>query len=166
MKRNYDKAYFRDRLAALRQALPDVAITTDVITGFPGETEEEFREGYEFIEEMEFSQLHVFPFSKRSGTPAAKMAGQLTNELKQARARELIALSDRLAVNYRTKFIGHTLSVIPEVVYEDTTDNALLLGHSDNYLPVVFAGDPGLIGSICQVRLDRVQADLTFGTLI
>ncbi len=163
MKRNYDKAFFRERIARVREALPDVAITTDVITGFPGETDAEFREGYEFIEEMQFSQLHVFQFSKRTGTPAAKMAGQLSNEVKHDRSRKLIELSNRLAVDYRTKFIGEVLSVIPEVVYGDAS---LLLGHSDNYIPIVFAGNPALIGTVCAVRLDRAQSDISYGTLI
>lgn len=166
MKRNYNTAQFSEKLAEVRAIMPEIAITTDVITGFPGETDEDYLNGYRFIKEMSFSELHVFPYSKRTGTPAALMSGQITNEVKHERAMELIELSNKLAFAYRSRFVGDVLSVIPEVLQDKQLINFELRGHSDNYIPVVFAGDSSLIGTICQVRLEKVSANFCRGRLV
>jgi threonylcarbamoyladenosine tRNA methylthiotransferase MtaB len=166
MKRNYDTAEFREKLAEVRAILPDIAITTDIITGFPGETDAEYNNGYRFIEEMRFAELHVFPYSARSGTPAALMPDQLTNEVKHERATALIKLSNQLAVAYRQQFVGRTLSVIPEVSQDERLDSGEILGHSENYIPVVFVGEKSLIGEVCSVYLEVVSANLCYGRLI
>ena len=94
--------------------MPDVAITTDVIVGFPGETEEMFREGYKFMEQMKFSEMHVFPYSKRTGTPAARMEDQVDEEIKNARVHELIDLSEKMQLGLCTEICWASLEVIPE----------------------------------------------------
>ncbi|CAM5195875.1 tRNA (N(6)-L-threonylcarbamoyladenosine(37)-C(2))-methylthiotransferase OS=Ureibacillus acetophenoni OX=614649 GN=SAMN05877842_102254 PE=4 SV=1 [Ureibacillus acetophenoni] len=101
MRRKYTMDFFAERLEKLNDALPDLAITSDVIVGFPGETEEEFMETYNFIAKYKFAELHVFPFSKRTGTPAARMEDQIDEDVKNERVHRLITLNDQLAKEYR-----------------------------------------------------------------
>ncbi|ERI07989.1 tRNA (N(6)-L-threonylcarbamoyladenosine(37)-C(2))-methylthiotransferase MtaB [Aneurinibacillus aneurinilyticus] len=164
MRRKYTTDEFRRKIEQLHQALPDVAITTDIIVGFPGETEEMYENGYRFIEEMKFAELHVFPYSKRSGTPAARMEDQVDEEVKNRRVHELIALSDKLALEYSGKFVGDVLEVIPEEPYKEAPDSGLYVGHSDNYLKLVFEANESLVGKICKVRLDEPGSEYCKGT--
>ncbi|MED0671550.1 tRNA (N(6)-L-threonylcarbamoyladenosine(37)-C(2))-methylthiotransferase MtaB [Aneurinibacillus aneurinilyticus] len=164
MRRKYTTDEFRRKIEQLHQALPDVAITTDIIVGFPGETEEMYENGYRFIEEMKFAELHVFPYSKRSGTPAARMEDQVDEEVKNRRVHELIALSDKLALEYSVKFVGDVLEVIPEEPYKEAPDSGLYVGHSDNYLKLVFEANESLVGKICKVRLDEPGSEYCKGT--
>lgn len=164
MRRKYTTDEFRRKIEQLHQALPDVAITTDIIVGFPGETEEMYENGYRFIEEMKFAELHVFPYSKRSGTPAARMEDQVDEEIKNRRVHELIALSDKLALEYSGKFVGDVLEVIPEEPYKEAPDSGLYVGHSDNYLKLVFEANESLVGKICKVRLDEPGSEYCKGT--
>ena len=106
MRRKYTMEFFAERLVTLKEAFPGLAVTSDVIVGFPGETEEEFMETYNFIKEHQFSELHVFPYSKRTGTPAARMDDQIDEEVKNERVHRLIALSDQLAKEYASQFEG------------------------------------------------------------
>src|SRR5690606_24609573 len=115
-------------------------ITTDVIVGLPGETEEMFREGYRFMEQMQFSEMHVFPYSKRTGTPAARMEDQIEEEIKNERVHELIDLSERMQLAYAKKYVGEVLEVIPERTYKGAPDSGLMMGYSDNYINLVFPG--------------------------
>ncbi len=143
-KTNATKIYngiFRESdLDRLKEALPGLAVTSDVIVGFPGETEEEFMETYNFIKENQFSELHVFPYSKRTGTPAARMEDQVDEEVKNERVHRLIALSDQLAKEYASRFEGEVLEVIPEETFKDGDREGLYEGYTDNYLKVVFPG--------------------------
>lgn len=164
MRRKYTTDEFRRKIEQLHQALPDVAITTDIIVGFPGETEEMYENGYRFIEEMKFAELHVFPYSKRSGTPAARMEDQVDEEVKNRRVHELIALSDKLALEYSGKFVGDVLEVIPEEPYKEAPDSGLYVGHSDNYLKLVFEANESLVGKICKIRLDEPGSEYCKGT--
>ncbi len=166
MKRNYNTKQFSEKIAEVRGILPRIAITTDIITGFPGETEEEYQLGYHYIEEMKFSELHIFPYSQRRGTPAALMPDQLSNESKHERARELIKLSDKLALAYRKSYVGETVKVIPEFSQGEQLVSGELFGHSDNYIPVIFTGDSSLVGEVCLVRLESTSAKLSYGRLI
>ena len=104
MRRKYTMAHFSERLQKLHKALPGLAVTSDVIVGFPGETEEEFQETYDFIVKHQFSELHVFPYSMRTGTPAARMTDQVDEEIKNDRVHRLIELSNQLAKDYASKF--------------------------------------------------------------
>src|SRR5690606_24234212 len=106
MRRKYTTAEYADTIRRLHQVLPDVAITTDVIVGFPGETEEMFERGYRYMEELGFAQLHVFPYSKRTGTPAARMEDQVDEAVKHRRVQALIALSERMQLAYAEPFVG------------------------------------------------------------
>lgn len=164
MRRKYTTEEYRQKIAEVRQALPDLAITTDVIVGFPGETDEQFMEATKVIEEIAFAELHVFPYSKRTGTPAAKMEGQVTEQVKHERSQKLIQLSNSLSLRYRTIFIDKQLSVIPERVFNEGAEESLLIGYSDNYIPIVFTGNRELIGALCKVQLLEVGADHCHGT--
>lgn len=153
MRRKYTMEFFADRLVQLRKALPDLAITSDVIVGFPGETEEEFMETYRFIQEYKFSELHVFPYSQRTGTPAARMEDQIDEEVKNERVHRLIALNDQLAKEYASNFEGELLEIIPEERFKQNEETGLLEGYTDNYLKVVIPGDDSLIGKIVKVKI-------------
>ena len=133
MNRKYDKAQFLSKLKAIRNACPDVAFTTDVIVGFPGETEEEFQETFEFIQECDFNMLHVFPFSSREGTVAAKLPNQIDPKAKKERCLKLIDLSDKLWDKYTDKFVGKEVEVLIEQ-YDEKQNCSI--GHTTNYLEV------------------------------
>lgn len=153
MRRKYTMAFFAERLDRLREALPHLAITSDVIVGFPGETEEEFMETYNFIRDHRFSELHVFPYSKRTGTPAARMKDQVPEEVKNERVHRLIELNDQLAKQYASTFEDEVLEVIPEEKYKLEPESGLYEGYSDNYLKVVFAADESMVGKIVRVKI-------------
>ncbi|WP_338451568.1 tRNA (N(6)-L-threonylcarbamoyladenosine(37)-C(2))-methylthiotransferase MtaB [Niallia oryzisoli] len=155
MRRKYTMASFAERLRKLRVIMPDLAVTSDVIVGFPGETEEEFMETYNFIKEHQFSELHVFPYSKRTGTPAARMEDQVDEEVKNERVHRLIALSDQLAKEYASKFEGQVLEVIPEEEFKEAAGNGLYVGYTDNYLKVVFPATEEMVGEIVKVKIDK-----------
>ncbi|MEK5441778.1 MULTISPECIES: tRNA (N(6)-L-threonylcarbamoyladenosine(37)-C(2))-methylthiotransferase MtaB [unclassified Fredinandcohnia] len=155
MRRKYTMEFFAERLTKLRQALPGLAITSDVIVGFPGETEEEFMETYNFINEHKFSELHVFPYSKRTGTPAARMEDQIDEEVKNERVHRLISLSDQLAKEYASNYEGEVLEVIPEEIDKDDPASGLYIGYTDNYLKVKFDATEDMIGKIVKVKITK-----------
>ncbi|MFC5542096.1 MAG: tRNA (N(6)-L-threonylcarbamoyladenosine(37)-C(2))-methylthiotransferase MtaB [Bacilli bacterium] len=154
MRRKYTMAFFAERLNKLKEALPDLAITSDIIVGFPGETEEEFMETYNFVKEHKFAELHVFPYSKRTGTPAARMENQIDEEVKNERVHRLITLNDQLAKEYASRFEGEVLEVIPEEHVKEFGPN-MLAGYTDNYLRVVFEGSSDLIGKLVKVKITK-----------
>jgi threonylcarbamoyladenosine tRNA methylthiotransferase MtaB len=141
MRRKYTTAEFAEKIRQLHAAMPGVAITTDVIVGFPGETEEMFENGFRFMEEMGFAEMHVFPYSKRTGTPAARMEEQVDEEIKNERVHRLIDLSEQMQLLYAAPFVGQVLDVIPERDYKGAPGTGLIMGYSGNYLQLVFEGD-------------------------
>lgn len=163
MRRKYTMEHFSERITKLHETLPDVAITSDVIVGFPGETEEEFQETYDFIVKHKFSELHVFPYSSRIGTPAARMDDQIDEEIKNERVHKLIALSDQLAKEYASKFEDEVLEVIPEEKGEKPNT---LVGYADNYMKVEFEGSEDLIGQIIKVKIQKADYPLNYGKAI
>ncbi|MBB5150027.1 tRNA (N(6)-L-threonylcarbamoyladenosine(37)-C(2))-methylthiotransferase MtaB [Ureibacillus thermosphaericus] len=154
MRRKYTMDFFAERLNKLKEALPNLAITSDIIVGFPGETEEEFMETYNFVAEHKFAELHVFPYSKRTGTPAARMENQIDEEVKNERVHRLITLNDQLAKEYASRFEGEVLEVIPEEHVKEFGPN-MLAGYTDNYLRVVFEGTADLIGKLVKVKITK-----------
>lgn len=136
MNRKYDLAYFKQKMEQIREIRPDISLTTDIIVGFPSETEEDFQDTLSFVREVQFSKVHVFPYSRRSGTVAADMAEQVSGDVKKDRVRRLLALSKELETEYMKKFIGKTLPVLMEV---NRTDYSL--GHTSNYLLVKVPGE-------------------------
>ena len=153
MRRKYSTEFFAERLERLREVLPDLAITSDVIVGFPGETEEEFMETYNFIKDHRFSELHVFPYSKRTGTPAARMEDQVDEDVKNDRVHRLISLSEQIAKEYASSYENEVLEVIPEEPFEG--GEGLYQGYSDNYLKVVFPATEDMVGKIVKVKITK-----------
>ncbi|MCM2591830.1 tRNA (N(6)-L-threonylcarbamoyladenosine(37)-C(2))-methylthiotransferase MtaB [Rossellomorea marisflavi] len=151
MRRKYTMEFFAERLEKLKKALPGLAVTSDVIVGFPGETEEEFMETYNFIKDQKFSELHVFPYSQRTGTPAARMDDQIDEEVKNERVHRLINLSDQLAKEYASRFENEVLEVIPE----EQVDGDLYVGYTDNYLKVIFPASEEMIGKLVKVKITK-----------
>jgi threonylcarbamoyladenosine tRNA methylthiotransferase MtaB len=166
MRRKYTTAEFADKIERIHRIMPGVAITTDVIVGFPGETEEMFQSGYRFMEQMKFSEMHVFPYSKRTGTPAARMLDQVDEEIKNARVHELIDLSEKMQLAYAKQFVGQVLEVIPEGNFKGAGDRGILMGYSDNYLQLVFEGDRSQIGKICHVKVAEPGVNENKGTQV
>ncbi len=155
MRRKYTMEFFGERLDRLREALPDLAITSDVIVGFPGETEEEFMETYNFIRDHRFAELHVFPYSMRTGTPAARMTDQIDENIKNERVHRLIELNDQLAKEYASKYEDEVLEVIPEEKYKLDPESGLYEGYTDNYLKVVFNADESMVGKLVRVKITK-----------
>lgn len=153
MRRHYTLEEYEEKVNKIREALPRIALTTDVIVGFPQETEEEFEEAYRFIEHIGYSELHVFPYSKRKNTPAARMDGQVDERIKSERVKKLIALSKQLHLNYAKQFVNE----IVEVIFEEKFGEDRLIGHSSNYLKVNVKTDPKYISKVCKVRITDVN---------
>jgi threonylcarbamoyladenosine tRNA methylthiotransferase MtaB len=133
MNRHYDTRQFTEKIEAIRRIVPDIAITTDVIVGFPGETDELFEETVHTIRRLNFAEMHVFPYSVRTRTPAAKMKAQIDPQIKKARVHKLIELSDHLKSLYYQKFNGCILEVLIE---NQETKTGLYYGHTSNYMLV------------------------------
>jgi threonylcarbamoyladenosine tRNA methylthiotransferase MtaB len=155
MRRKYTMEFFAERIEMLKKALPGLAVTSDVIVGFPGETEEEFMETYNFIKEHKFSELHVFPYSKRTGTPAARMTDQIDEDVKNERVHRLIELSNQLAKEYASQFENDVLEVIPEEIYKEDPESGLYVGYSDNYMKVIFPATEDMIGKLVKVKITK-----------
>ena len=132
MDRKYTKDEYEDKINKLREARPNINLTTDVIVGFPGETEEDFLECVDYCKKIGFSKIHVFPFSKREGTKAAGMSNQLDNTIKKQRARRLIEIDDKLQKEYNDKFLGTKVNVLVEEVIDGKS-----VGHTENFLKVI-----------------------------
>jgi threonylcarbamoyladenosine tRNA methylthiotransferase MtaB len=136
MRRNTTQADFSVLVAAARERIPDLSITTDVIVGFPGETEEEFAISKTFVEAMEFARLHVFRYSKRPGTPAARMREQVSTDAKKERSAQMQALSDEMEQRFARCFTGQRVPVLWEQVTGATEDGFVNVGYTDNYIRV------------------------------
>ena len=131
MNRKYDLKYYEDKINRIRSIRPDISITTDIIVGFPYETDDLFEYTLEFAKKMNFSKIHVFPYSKREGTSAAIMPNQVDDKIKKMRVKKLMELSDKLEKEYYDKFKGKDLDILIE-----ECDNNVSIGHTSNYLMV------------------------------
>lgn len=131
MNRKYDKDYFINRIKEIRKIRPNISITTDIIVGFPGETEELFQETLAFARKIKFTKIHVFPYSRRAGTKADLMENQVLESIKKERVKRLINLGNQLEREYLDSFIGKQVLVLVE-----TNDEVSSIGHTGNYLKV------------------------------
>lgn len=159
MNRKYDTEKYRQAAATLRKYLPKVALTTDIIVGFPGETEEDFRESYAFAEEIGFAKIHVFPYSPKRGTPAAARKDQLLNAVKAERSHTLIQLSDRMAAD----FLADAVGTDAEVLYERAVGEGIYEGHTTNYMKVHGRSEVDLTNRICKTHITRAEGEMLFG---
>jgi threonylcarbamoyladenosine tRNA methylthiotransferase MtaB len=166
MRRKYTTAEFGEKIEKIHAIFPDVAITTDVIVGFPGETEEMFQNGYRFMERMKFAEMHVFPYSKRTGTPAARMEDQIDEEVKNERVHRLLDLSEKMQLEYAQQFVGQVLDVIPEGRWKEAPGQGLLHGYTDNYLNVVFPGSDDLLRKLVRVKVEQPGVNEVKGAFV
>lgn len=150
MGRKYNVDDFINKVNRIREVRPNIAITTDVIVGFPGETQEEFLETYNFIKKVDFAELHVFPFSPREGTKAYSMPNQVKHEIKAERVDTLIKLSDELQTKFKSKFLGQELEVILE---ERNKKTSLLGGFTSNYIKLEADLPDEYIGKIHKIKV-------------
>ena len=162
MHRPYSLAEYESAVCQARDAIPDLSITTDILVGFPGEGEDEFEEGYRFCERMGFAAIHVFPYSKRPGTAAATMPGQIDAGVKKQRSSRMMALSKRSAGHFRSEFLGRTMMVL----WEDKSGDGLWSGHTANYLRVYAKGDERLAGKMLAVLIAEEYADGLRGEIV
>jgi threonylcarbamoyladenosine tRNA methylthiotransferase MtaB len=149
MSRRYGTTEYKQVVSLIRERVPDTAITTDVIVGFPGETDDEFEESYRFCQRMEFARIHVFPFSARSGTVAAQMPGQVDSETKKRRSDSMLTLAEESARNFRQRFSGRTMTVL----WEQRTGEGIWSGVTGNYLRVFTESKEDLSNRLTPVRL-------------
>lgn len=162
MHRPYDTARFQALLKDIRAQVPDVAITTDIIVGFPGETEEDFATTLEFARQCGFAKMHIFPYSKRKGTPAESMPDQVDEAVKSERAARLAAVDEELHQEMLQSMLGKT----EEVLFEQPADVGYMEGLCGPYLRVVVPASPELAGEICQVKITGVQDDWLRGEIL
>jgi threonylcarbamoyladenosine tRNA methylthiotransferase MtaB len=153
MRRNYDTAFFEQRLSAARRRLPDAALGTDLIVGFPGETDASFERSLNFLERLPLTYLHVFPYSTRAGTPAADMPGQLSSQTKKDRSRIARDLGSTMKREFYRGQVGRRVSVLVERASEKET--GFVRGYSENYVPVTLPGSTGLINRDVAVGIQR-----------
>ena len=132
MNRKYTKAEYLEKINKLKNVRPEINLTTDVIVGFPTETEEEFLECVDYCKEVGFSKIHVFPYSMREGTKAASMSGQIPNNIKKNRTRQLIDIDNDLQLKFNEKFIGTSVNVLIEEIVDGKS-----IGHTQNFLKVI-----------------------------
>lgn len=155
MHRRYTADEFRELVKVLQTKIPHVAITTDVMVGFPGETEEEHHNSMAFVEEMGFAALHVFKYSPRTGTKAALYSGQLSPQTKEKRSKQMIALGNRLQEQFACSFLGQTFGVLVEKM----TEEGIWEGHTSNYLKVRFPYPKDVRGQIIPVKLTQYTGE-------
>ncbi len=159
MKRKYNTARYLEGVGLLNRWFPGCAVTTDMIVAFPGETEAEFAESLAFIRKCGFAGMHIFPYSRRPGTPADKMPGQHDNSTKEARSRAAIAVAEEMSLAYRKALTGTEL----EVLFEED-DGAYCTGHAPNYVKV-YAPGAGLHNQLRRMRITGVFRDGVLGEL-
>ena len=158
--RKYDLDFFFNKIAEIRNIRPGIAISTDVIVGFPGESEELFEKTIDTCRKLEFSKLHVFPYSERRGTKASRMDNKLPGNIKKERAKKLIEVSHQLEINYMNKFVGKE----EEVLIEEYKDG-YSYGHTSNFLYVKVLGELQH-NEFCNVLIDSVQYPYCIGKII
>ena len=162
MHRPYDTARFTQLLQQIRAQVPDVAITTDIIVGFPGETEEDFATTLAFAEKCGFAKMHIFPYSKRKGTPAEKMPNQVDEAVKGERAARLAAVDEKLHQAMLKQMVGKT----EEVLFEQPVDAVYMEGLCGPYLRVVVPGTEELSNTIAKVRITGIVEDWLTGEIV
>lgn len=161
MNRKYDTKYFLDKISLLRNIRPELSITTDLIVGFPHETDECFEETLNTLEKAEFAKIHVFPFSLRNGTKAEEMKENFVKDnIKKERVNKVLELSKKLENKYYQKFIGKTLDIIVETSKGDKT-----IGHTENYIPVKISKDIEE-GKLITVKIEKVDGIIVKGTAL
>lgn len=164
MNRKYDTASYLEKIAKLREAVPDVSITSDIIVGFPGETEEDFEGTLNILEKVRYDMIFSFIYSPRSGTPAAEMENQIPHEVSTSRFERMLALQNKISDERNERFLGRTVRVL----VEDTSKSnpGMLTGRGDAVRPIHFAGDRSMIGEFKNVKITRATTFCLEGEII
>lgn len=163
MNRPYDQAFYLDLCRRLRERIPDLAISTDIMVGFPGEDEEAFQNTCKVVEAAEYCRAHIFRYSPRPDTPAEAMDDQVPEPVKTERSQRLQALCKQVQLRYASRFIGKVERVLVEA---RSKLSGLMTGTSDHYLQVEFAGSPNLVGQLVYVRIVDVSPEGVMGELV
>jgi len=169
MRRHYNTEFFRRLLVDVRERIPEVAITTDIMVGFPGESDEHFQHACTFVREMQFSALHVFKYSPRRGTPAADFSDQVDPRVKEKRSRQLIAIGHELARSFATQYLGQTVSVLVEQPVDSTPESpsdVIYEGLTDNYVRVFFPAQDKDKGQLVAVKIAAASGTGLNGRII
>ncbi|WP_069649307.1 tRNA (N(6)-L-threonylcarbamoyladenosine(37)-C(2))-methylthiotransferase MtaB [Caloranaerobacter ferrireducens] len=164
MNRKYTTEEYLSIVKLIRKYMPDVGLTTDIIVGFPGETDEEFEETYNFVKEVGFSRIHVFKYSPREGTPAAKFKNQVDGTVKTERSRKLIELGEKLNKTFNERFVGKIMDVLFEE--EVKGQPGLMEGYTTNYIRVEAKGDISIEGKILPVKMNRISGENLIGEIV
>ncbi len=164
MNRKYDTAAYLENVEAIKEAFEAPSFTTDVIVGFPGETDQEFEETFDFVQKVGFAKIHVFQYSPKKGTPAAEMKCQVNGNVKHERSERLIALSDKMEQDYYASLLGKEFTVLFEGFSASNED--YIEGLSERYVRVAVPKEEQLIGNLRQVHFERIEGDLVYGRLV
>ena len=164
MNRKYTAADYKRAVNTLRRFMPDVSLTTDVIVGFPGESKEEFQETYEFLKDIKLNKMHIFKYSKRTGTKAATMPFQVDGNLKEERSKQLLDLSSILEKEFMEKFVGRDMMVLYEESHGEKENH--YVGYTKNYIKVVTESCEDLSGKIVKTHLTSVEEENMIGKLM
>lgn len=164
MNRRYSKEEYKEIVDMLRGAIKDVSITTDIIVGFPGETEEEFKETYEFLKDISLTKMHIFKYSPRKGTKAAAMKDQIHGTIKEERSKKLIELNEKNEETFMKEMIGKTL----EVLFEEKVsgEENIYTGYTPNYIKTICESNEDLIGQIKKVYIKEISKDNFIGEIL
>ena len=152
MNRKYDTKYFLDKINEIRKIRPNISITTDLIVGFPDETEEDFNNTYAFLKKINFSKIHVFPYSRRKGTVADLMDNQVDEKIKKERVKKILELSKKLEESYMNNFLNSDLDILVEK-YED----GYVFGHASNYIGVKVKGNVSDVNKIISITPNKIE---------
>ena len=163
MNRKYSTREYGEIVEIIRKHMPQAGITTDIIVGFPEETEEEFEDTLDFVKKIGFSRIHVFKYSPRVGTPAAEYKEQINGNIKNQRSETLISLGDEMMKEFNNEFIGKGLSVLFE---EESRDGQFIEGYTTNYIRVKSKLDKAYLGQIADVRINSQEEDYLIGDII
>ena len=166
MARRTSRRAFRQLVDYARDHIPDLNLSTDMILGFPGETEFDFEQSLDYVREIGFSRLHAFSYSPRPGTTAARMPDQIQNSVKKERTRQMIELGKSLSLTFHQRFDGQTRQVLWETNIGANKNGLLWSGYSDNYIRVTAAGTGDIFNSVTPTRLHQARADGVAGTII
>ena len=164
MNRKYTKEHYLEQVEMIRRILPDVSITTDIIVGFPGETEEDFEDTIDVVKKAKFDSAYTFIYSKRTGTPAARMENQVPEDVVKDRFNRLLATVNEVSHEHIRRYEGMDMKVLVEG--KDDHEEGFVTGRMTNNILVHFAGDESLIGQIVTVHLDECKGFYYMGRLI
>jgi len=161
MRRRYSTTDYERAVDMARELIPELAVTTDVMVGFPGESDEEFETSYRFCEQIGFAGLHIFPYSARPGTAAAGMAPRVQEGTRKKRSQIMLRLAQESAQSFRSKFLGRSLTVL----WEEEKGNDIWTGLSDNYIRVFTKSKEQLHNRLLPVRLTQKHGSGLWGSL-